>query len=466
MKKFLGAFVLSLASLLAFQPASHGQDFFRDLGTSRSSGGIGPVTPSDYSYQDASPTGLRTLDPGMELALPDEMAEADRYNFAFGNFRFGIAAGVGIEWNDNINLSENNRESDFVFRPVLNIDANWQMSELNTLRFNVGLSYAKYFDHSDLDTDGVLISPTSDLAFTFYVGTIKFTVRDRISYQEDTYDVPQLSNVAKYARWENQAGIEMDWAINQSIDLAIGYDHYNLWTTENDFELQDRSIDTVYVRPGFQINPAIKVGVNAAASFIKFDSEDRADGTNVLVGPFIEWQITEYTNLYLEGGYQSLKYDGASDFNNSAIDQLDISTEDADSVRQILRDNDDSNSWYLRFEINNRPSEIFRHRLSYSHTAEVGFSSDFYEIDHVEYNAEWKAFQHTEIGPTLFYEHYKSSGTGGEEADRYGAALGIRYHFSNSLTLGLDYRYIYKDSNLQGADYYQNLAFLSLYYKF
>jgi uncharacterized protein (PEP-CTERM system associated) len=54
----------------------------------------------------------------------------------------------------------------------------------------------------------------------------------------------------------------------------------------------------------------------------------------------------------------------------------------------------------------------------------------------------------------------------GEEAHRFGAAFGIRYHFSNSITLGLDYRYIYKDSNLDNQDYYQNLAFLSLYYKF
>src|SRR6185295_8577221 len=154
MNKILGASVLLAMVGLSKPAASHAQDFFRDLGTSRSSGGYGPVVPSDYSYQDASPSGLRDLQPGQELALPDEMEEADRYNWALGNFRFGIALGVGIEWNDNINLSDNNRESDFIFRPVLNLEANWKMSDLNTLRFNIGLSYAKYFEHSELDTDG------------------------------------------------------------------------------------------------------------------------------------------------------------------------------------------------------------------------------------------------------------------------------------------------------------------------
>ena len=79
---------------------------------------------------------------------------------------------------------------------------------------------------------------------------------------------------------------------------------------------------------------------------------------------------------------------------------------------------------------------------------------------------DWKATEKLEISPTAFYEHYTTSGSTGEKADRIGAALGMRYHFSNSLTLGLDYRYIWKNSNLAGDDYYQNLVFLSLYYKF
>jgi len=424
------------------------------------------VVPSDYSYQDGSPSGLRELLPGQELALPDQMEEDDRYNFAIGDIRFGLAVGVGIEWNDNINLSEDNRISDFAVRPVLNVEARWQMSELNTLRFNIGVSYAKYFEHSEYDTNGVLISPTSDLAFTFFVGSVKFTLRDRISYQEDPYDVPTLSDTAVYGRWENQAGIEMEWAVNESLSFTLGYDHYNLWTPEDEFSLQDRAIDTIFFKPGIQLNPAIKVGVNASVSFVNFDSAERSDGTGLLVGPYIEWQITEYTNLYLEGGYQSLDFDGASDYNNVGIDQLDLAADDADAVREILEDSDDSTNFYVKFEINNRPSEFFRHRLSYSRTTEIGFASNYYEIDHIEYNADWKVIEHLEIGPTLFYEHYTTSGSLEEEADRFGAALGIRYHLSNSLTLGLDYRYIWKDSNLQGADYYQNLAFLSIYYKF
>ena len=456
------------ALLLAGVSVSQAQDFFRDIGTSRSSGGIGPVTPSDYTYDDQSPSGLRPLRPGQDLSVTEEQEETDKFNFALGNFRFGLALGIGFEYNDNINLADHGRESDFVFRPVLNIDSEWRINDLNTLRFDIGISYAKYFNHSEFDTHGVLISPSSELALTMYTGPVKWTVRDRISYQEDPEAIPDISNVAVYSRWENQAGLEGDWAINQAVDVTVGYDNYNLWTTQKNldpaFALQDRSINTILFKPQWAVNPAIKIGVNGAYSFINFKDDTRSDGENLLVGPFIEWQMSEYTNLYLEGGYQQLRYNNTSNFAPAAVGGSVLTPAQAASVG--LTDNSDSNSYYIRFEIDNRPSEFFRHRLSFSKTAEIGFVSNYITLYNVEYDADWKIMEKLELGPTVFYEHYTTSGDLGEKADRIGAAIGLRYHIRNNLTLGLDYRYIWKNSNLPDFSYYQDLVFLSLYYKF
>src|SRR5262249_26775642 len=127
----------------------------------------------------------------------------------------------------------------------------------------------------------------------------------------------------------------------------------------------------------------------------------------------------------------------------------------------------DSSSWYLKFELDHRANEYFSHRLLGSKTAEIGIGSDFYDLYHIEYVADWKNFiANTEFSPSLFYEHFEKSGGFSEEGDRFGTALAFRYHLTNTITLGLDYRFIWKDSNLPDNDYYQNLAFLSLYYKF
>ena len=468
MKKPIAQSLIIPALLLVAAPAAtFAQEFFRDLGTSRSSGGIGPVYPSEYTYEDASPSGLAPLRPGQELNEAQAAEEADRYNFAIGPVQFGLAAGVGIEFNDNITLADHDRIEDFIFRPSLDLQASWRLSELNTLKLSIGASYAKYFDHSEFDSRSVLLSPNSELAFTLYVGSVKITLRDRLSYQEDSYSLATLSNTGTpYRRYENQAGIQLNWAINDKLELAGGYDHYNLWTVGDAFALQDRAIDTIFLKPSYQIVPGIKIGVSGSYSFINFDSADRGDGHGLLVGPFIEWQVSEYTNLHLEGGYQELQFDKGGDFSNQAIDQLGLSATDAAAVRSVLRDNEDASTFYVKFEIDNKPSDIFDHRLAFSKTAELGFSTNSYDLYHVEYDANWKIFQHAEIGPVVFYEYYTTSGNIGEKAHRVGAGLGIRYHFSNSLTLGLDYRFIAKDSDLEGADYRQNLAFLSLYYKF
>lgn len=447
--------LFALAALAAGTTSANAQDFFRDFGTSRSSGGIGPVIPSEYSYTDTTPSGLRPV------VRPDESEERDKYNFALGPLRFSVAAGVGLEFNDNIFLSDNNRESDFVLRPSLSINTSWKMSDTNTLRLGVDLSYAKYFDHSELDTDGLLVSPTSELAFTFEIGAVKVTIRDRGSYQEDTYDIPVVSDVVRYRRAENQIGLEADWAVNEKLSIVAGYDHFNLWTYDREFSADERAVETFFLKPSFQITPTVKLGVVGAFSAINFKEGERKDGTNLLVGPFIEWKVSEVMTLYIEGGFQDLSFDGSSDFDKDFLNGL------TDEERTLFRDDEDSSSWYVKFELNHQANDYFSQKLSGSKTSEIGIGSAFYELYHIEYSADWKNFfANTEFSPTLFFEHYETSGLGGEEGNRFGAALGVRYNLTNSITLGLDYRFILKDSNLENADYYQNLAFLSIYYKF
>lgn len=433
----------------------HAQDFFRDLGTSRSSGGIGPgVTASDYTYTDSRPSEFRPVTP------IDQSEEGDKYNFALGPVRFGVAVGVGIEFNDNIQLSDKNRESDMIFRPLINIDASWPISETNTLRLAIGASYAKYFDHSEYDTGGLLVSPTSAIALGIQVGAVKITVRDRFSYQEEPFDVAPLSNIANYRRYENQAGVELDWPINQMVNFGVGYDHFNLWTNGNQFSSQDHAIETIFIRPTVQVTPGIKVGLFGSYSAISFDSGERADSVGILIGPTVDIVFSEHLALYVEAGYQSLAFDGTSQFDDDFLKNLTA------AERALFTDSSDSGGYYFKLELSHKVGPIFEHAISASRTAEIGFFSDFYDILHIEYSATFKGLRNTEIGPLLFYEHYETSGDNGETADRWGAAIGIRHHFSNSLTVGLDYRFLYKDSNFKNNDYYQNIAFLSLYYRF
>ncbi len=442
--------IVASVSLLAAGAAT-AQEYFRDFGSSRSSGGIGRLGPGTEVFLGNDPNGI---EPVSDAAL----AQDDKnYNIRIGALDLSIAAGVGFEFNDNIALSEFHRQSDIIFRPEVDIEGAIRFSETSRLRLGVGLSYAKYFSHSEFDSKALLISPTSAITWTAEAGAFKFTVRERLQYQEDPFDQPTL-NVANYRRWENQAGIQVDWDANQYTKISVGYDRYDLWTNDSAYASLDHGINTFFVRPAYQINPTFTVGLNASISIFEYRQTAHADGHSLLVGPFVRWKVNNFTDVYAEVGIQQSNFSGSTAF--TIVDPT------TNRVTGTGFDTEDASTWYAKVDIVNRPTEFLRQKLSFSKTAELGYQSNFYDLYHVEYSIEWAIREKTTLRPLFFYEYYQTSGPQPEDAHRFGAALGIYHVLTDNFTVGLDYRYLVKDSNRNGADYYQNLGLVSLFYKF
>ena len=441
--------ILGSVSLLAAATAT-AQEYFRDFGSSRSSGGIGRLGPGSEVFLGNNPNGIEPLsDAGI---AQDEK----NYNIRIGALDLSLAAGVGVEFNDNITLSEFVRHGDIIVRPEFDIEGAIRFSETSRLRLGVGLSYAKYFDHSQYDSKALLVSPTSAITWTAEAGAFKFTIRERLAYQEDPFDQPTL-NVANYRRWENQAGIQVDWDANQYTKISVGYDRYDLWTNDSAYAALDHGINTLFVRPSYQINPSFTVGLNASLSMFEYKQSAHADGHSLLVGPFVRWKVNDFTDVYAEVGVQQSNFDGGTVF--SIVNN-------AGRVTGTGLDTQNASTWYAKLEIVNRPTEFLRQKLSFSKTAELGYQSNFYDLYHMEYSLEWAIQEKTTIRPIFFYEYYQTSGPISEDAHRFGAALGIYHVLTDNFTVGLDYRYLVKDSNRNGADYYQNLGMVSLFYKF
>src|SRR5438105_13242917 len=148
----------------------------------------------------------------------EEAAEARRqdiehipYNLVTGPIKYRISATLGFEYNDNINLSENSPEGDFIIHPLVTINALWPITQLNTLRLDIGLGYAFYLDHSVQDTNGVLLSPGSQLALDVFVGGFRINFHDRFSLPQDRICEVQLSNALERGRFEHRARMSVLW---------------------------------------------------------------------------------------------------------------------------------------------------------------------------------------------------------------------------------------------------------------
>ena len=164
------------------------------------------------------------------------------YNLLAGPIRFRFSATFGIEYNDNIDLADVHPEEDVILRPQINMNAIWPITQLNTLRLDIGLGYSFYLDHSENDTDGLLIAPGTQLAFDIFVGDFRINFHDRMSLQEDPVSEIALSNVADYGRFENTVGVSVLWDLNKAV-ATLGYDHYNYVATNSDFDYLDRNAE-------------------------------------------------------------------------------------------------------------------------------------------------------------------------------------------------------------------------------
>src|SRR3954451_1900087 len=217
------------------------------------------------------------------------------YNLLLGPMRFRVGATVGVEYNDNINYAEVNEEDDFIITPNLTLDMIWPVTQLNTLRFDIGIGYSFYVDHSDANTDTILIAPKSQLAFDIFVGDFRINLHDRFQLQQDPIQVGALSNVRDYGRFENTAGLSVLWDLNKLL-LQVGYDHYNYISTTNQFDYLDHSSEIVYGSAAYIVNPTITVGLEGNAVFTNYDqgtsNGSLNDNEEYSVGGFIEANVT------------------------------------------------------------------------------------------------------------------------------------------------------------------------------
>ncbi len=366
------------------------------------------------------------------------------YNLKAGPVRFLFSITTGIEYNDNINLSENNKQDDIIIRPQFNVDAIWPVTQLNTLRLDLGVGYAFYLDHSNANTNGVLLSPGSQIAFDIFIQDFRINLHDRFSLQQDPIGQLQLSNVVDYGRFENTAGISVLWDLNKAV-LTFGYDHYTYISTTADFDYLNRNAEELTFSSYFAFSTTTGGGLETAAVFNYYDQNFLNDSSTYTVGPFVETQITNYLKLRVSAGYQFVDFDNGglvSDFSNS-------------------------NDYYANILLSHRINASISQTIAAGHESQLGINSNYIALNFIRHTASWNIIRRVLLSTELFYEDGDDSGgIFGEHIQRYGGAISFGYQFTPHVTLGLRYQYTQKQSDQPFRDYKQNRVSLDGTYSF
>jgi hypothetical protein len=398
------------------------------------------------------------------------------YNLQLGPMKFRLSATMGIEYNDNINLAEDGSylfpslptpilvttepQSDVILRPQVNVNALWPITALNTFKIDIGLGYAFYLDHSDYNTNAILVSPGSQLAFDIFVGDFRINLHDRFSLEQDPIAEVALSNVADYGRFQNTAGVAVLWDLNQAV-VTLGYDHYTFIATNDTFDYLDRNAEILSGSIGFTPSSTMTVGLEGSFIDTYYDQNLLNDSLTYSGGAFVETQITSYLKLRVAGGYQKI------DFDNTGL----------------VNDSHDLNDYYANALLSHRVNAVLTQNLSVGHETQLGVNSNYVKLNYVRHTTNWNILYHTLFSTELFYEDADDSGGSGilfgpvpgvpnvnpfvaEHIHRYGGALTLGYQLTPHVTLGLRYQYTQKDSDQPLRDYRQNRVSVDGTYSF
>ena len=384
------------------------------------------------------------------------------YNLLLGPVRFRFSATAGLEYNDNINVAEVESQEDFIFRPQVNFNALWPITQLNTLRFDIGIGYAFYFDHSQYNTNSLLLAPNSNISFDVFVGDFRINFHDRFSLQQDPIGEPGLSNVADYGRFQNTVGVSVLWDLNKAV-VTFGYDHYTFIATNDDFEYLDRNAEMVTATISVAATSTTGVGLESSYVFNRYDQDVLNDSNTFSIGAFLETQITSYVKLRVAGGYQNIDFDGDTVVLGPFPDGF------LPGGGNFLTFDDSSNldDFYVNLLLSHRINASITQRLSAGHESQLGVNSNYIKLNYVRHTATWNIINKTLLSTELFYEDAEDSGGFiDEHLHRYGGAVSVGYQLTPHVTLGARYQYTQKDSDVAFRDYRQNRISLDGTYSF
>jgi outer membrane protein assembly factor BamA len=365
------------------------------------------------------------------------------YNLQLGPVSLRADATVAASFNDNVNIAKDGRQADCIISPTVGVTGNWQVTDLNTLTFSLGVGYQEYLQHSEYST--FLLSPGSDVNFNLFVGDVRLRFYDQFSYQEDPVAVGQLSNVAEFDRFQNVAGVRADWDLGDMV-LSADFNHASFWVYSEPYKYLSYQSDTISPEITFKISPTIEAGLMSAFTDVRYSEDVEPDQDSASGGPYVTANITDNLAVTVEAGYYYARYDGGS----------------------LNGDPSSSNStYYANLSLNHRINDVLQESFTAGRETILGVNTDYTERVFAAYNANWNATAFLNIGANAWWENLNDSGGPfGENANRYGVGLTLSYQLMDHLSASLGYQFVIKDADPSFYSYYQNVVTLGLSYHF
>jgi hypothetical protein len=368
------------------------------------------------------------------------------YNLLWGPMALRFSAAESTEYNDNAR-SSSQASGDLIFRPSASLQANWPVTEWNTLNLDLTAGYSFYTQSRDLNQ--FYLSPGSGLSFDIHVQDWVFTLHDRAHVSENTYENPTYTGRQNEASLENDAGITGLWDLNQTV-VNVGFDHVNYTSLAGQIVEPDSTSENFFLNAALKIRPEILIGLEGGLGLINYT---RTGGTNLFfavpdalqwsAGGFSSWQVSEHLSARLDAGYTVYSPDHKG--------------------TNVLSD---SASLYFQASVSHVVNEHVSYTLSAGHSVDFAYNGQPVDRYFVQLSPAWNFINKLQISPSFRWEQGEQVVAHAVNYDQYTVGITTGYALTQKLSASVYYRWVMETSIQQSLNYTANIVGLSLNYQF
>ena len=226
--------------------------------------------------------------------------------FYLGPFQEVLTGTAGVQYTDNVNLTDTDKMSDLSFTLGLGLDTTWVISHLNQLQFTFGGEVMENFYSNGRNLVTFAVDPTSKIEFKFEVGEFLVRLYDQFSYTQNPTTDPTATNTANLNSFTNTIGAAVDADLNIAVLTLFADYSYNSQSGTNvqgqTNPTTNGTRETFRLGPSltFRLSPTILYGINATAT--RSTSTNAANVNSLNVGPFINGRLSKEFEFDLSGG--------------------------------------------------------------------------------------------------------------------------------------------------------------------
>lgn len=475
----------------------------RQMGQSAYRAGSGATAAravGDYTYYSSQYSSPNTFFAPTYVSDP---FLGGKRNLKLGGVNVGFGLMGSVEYNDNVTRSSNEPLEDIISTVLLNMDANYQVTQNNRLTITTSLGFDHYFNNPDVayGSNGYVLNvlPGSSIAFDMKIGPVFVVIYDRFSARPAVQNEFALAANQIFGVMQNDAGLGARWDINSQLSLSFNYMHSNSRSYEEEFSAFDRDMDSVQGNLTWSPSGTWSLGIEGGMSWVRYPEGFNNDGVLANAGVVFSTPLGDSSFLRVGAGVQSFDFDTPPDVTvtesdvqgatNEAIslsrditsqtaalnrltpgtveyedqaEKINQTTEDfqiASLNAQTLtgrqqvqlegntQDTSDLSDYYFNLTLTNQLSSRVSQVVSLGHESALSNVANYITADYINYGIGIIAWRGSRLSVSAYYEDADvSGGRNGEDLTQYGIDTYMSHNLNSWCRAGVGFHYGKTDS--------------------